>query len=324
MQMKKIGILAAAFVFAATGATAEVVEAIVARVGDRIITRSQLQRRVEDKAQELRVVRPGEVISETALRKDVFDEMLSELLLKDRADRMRISVAPAEIEDAIKRLKAQYGIESDEEFEASLQSSGLTRADMEARLRDTLLTNKVFARELRSRAELTDRELKERYDREKEAYRLPERAQLREIVVVVPEAPLASQLEALRSRATEAAERARKGESFAALVAEYSGSPSIEREGDIGTVSRGELMPELDAAVFNAQPGTVVGPVESRYGFHIVRVEQRLPSEVPGFDSVKDRLRRDAGEESFQRDYHAYIERLRQEAYVQVFEKNMS
>jgi peptidyl-prolyl cis-trans isomerase SurA len=324
MQMKKIGILAAAFVFAATGATAEVVEAIVARVGDRIITRSQLQRRVEDKAQELRAVRPGEVISETALRKDVFDEMLSELLLKDRADRMRITVAPAEVEDAIKRLKAQYGIESDEEFEASLQSSGLTRADMEARLRDTLLTNKVFARELRSRAELTDRELKERYDREKEAYRLPERAQLREIVVVVPEAPLASQLEALRSRANEAAERARKGESFAGLVAEYSGSPSIEREGDIGTVSRGELMPELDAAVFNAQPGTVVGPVESRYGFHIVRVEQRLPSEVPGFDSVKERLRRDAGEESFQRDYHAYIERLRQEAYVQVFEKNMS
>ena len=67
----------------------------------------------------------------------------------------------------------------DAQFEESLQRSGMTRADMEARLRDTLITNKVFSRELRNREDLTDKELRERYDREKERYRLPERARLR-------------------------------------------------------------------------------------------------------------------------------------------------
>src|ERR1041385_7686451 len=135
------------------------------------------------------------------------DEMISELLIKDRADRIGVTVTEAELKEATARLKEQYGISTDQQFEESLQKSGLTRAEMEARLRDTLVSNKVFGRELRSREELTDRELRERYDREKEHYRLPERAHLREIVILRPEN--AAQVDAARQRANQVAERAK-------------------------------------------------------------------------------------------------------------------
>jgi peptidyl-prolyl cis-trans isomerase C len=323
--MKKYLILVAALFFTIPAQAGNLLEAVVARVGDRIITRSQYENRLNAGLEEIeRTALPSEIAATQArFRSELLNEMLSELLIKDRADRLNITVSPAEINDALGRLKSQYGFSSDEEFQQSLERSGLSRSEMESRLRDSLLTNKVFARELRSRADLSDRELRLRYDREREQYRRPERARVREIILIPADWTRPVAVEEARQKATAAAERARQGGDFAALAREVSDSPSKEAGGDLGVLARGELITLLDQAVFAAPAGTVVGPIETRSGFHVLRVEERLPSEVPGFDEVKDQLRKDASEETFKRDYKAYIERLRKEAFLQVHEKNL-
>jgi peptidyl-prolyl cis-trans isomerase SurA len=314
-----------ALVAAAATAQAEVVEAVVARVGDRIVTRSQYEARLRSGYAEIEsTVPPADAASrKEKFRESLLNEMLAEVLIKDRADRLGLTVTKQEIDDAIKRLMDQYNLETEEQFAESLRQSGLSRADMEARLRDTLLTQKVFGRELRSRSEIADKELRQRYEREKDAYRVPERAKLREIVVVIPPGADLGARALLRARAEEAATRARAAEPFAALVKEYSDSPSKEKDGDIGVVAKGELIAAIDQAVFATPAGSVAGPVESAAGFHLILVEERLPSEIPGFEAVKERLRNDVDQEAFQRDYLAYIEKLRKEAYVHVFEANL-
>lgn len=325
MKTITVALFVSLLLAAIPGYSAELVEAVVARVGDRIITRSQYDARLRDGFAELeRTVPPQEVTArKQELKRTLINEMLSELLIKDRADRIGLSVTPNEVKEAVERLKAQYGIDSDERFNESLKSSGLTRPEMEGRLRDTLLTNKVFSRELRSRQDLSDKELRERYEREKEQYRLPERARLREIVLVVPDGADQSTAQAISQKAETIAESAKASADFAAVARESSDSPSKEQGGEIGVVSRGEMQPALDAAVFNATAGSVVGPIQGRSGFHIVKVEERLPSEIPSFDSIKERLRKEADEETFQRDYKSYIERLRKEAFVQVYEDRL-
>ncbi|HYH05759.1 MAG TPA: peptidyl-prolyl cis-trans isomerase [Thermoanaerobaculia bacterium] len=318
--MKKT-ILALAIGLTATAASAEVLEGIVVRVGDRIITRSQYERRLRDTYAEIERNAPAErrVALKEETRLGLVNEFISELLIKDRADRLNITITDAEVKEAVTRLKQQYGITTDEQFEQSLRSSGLTRADMEARLRDTLLTQKVFGRELRQRDQLTDAELRDRYNREKEQYRLPERAHLREIVILKPENGSADEA---RTRATEVAEAARKaGTDFTNLASTMSESGTRDKGGDLGEINRGDLVAAIDQAVFNAQSGAVVGPIETKSAFVIMKVEQRLPSEVPAFDSIKDKLRQDASEETFERDYKAYIETLRKDAFIQINEK---
>lgn len=321
--MKKTIIAISLLLAAGSLPAAQLVEAIVVRVGDRIITRSQYERRMNEAFAELEQTSPPDQISarRQEVRKRFTEELINELLIKDRADRLGITISEGEIKDAIVRLKQQYNITTDEQFEASLRQSGMTVADMEARLRDTLITNKVFARELRNRGDLEDRELRERYDREKERYRLPERAHLREIVILRPEN--AANIEGARARANEVAASVRGGADFAKAAAEASESGTKEKGGDLGEVGRGELIADLDKAVFNANAGAVIGPIETRSGWHILKVEQRLPSEVPAFESVKDRLRKDASEETFQRDLKAYLDRLRQDAYIQINEANV-
>jgi peptidyl-prolyl cis-trans isomerase C len=308
---------------AATLTAAQLVEAIVIRVGDRVVTRTQYARRLHDGFTEIEQTSTSPTEATTKkeeLRKNLPTDLIAELLIKDRADRLGLSVSADELKDAMTRLKEQYGIKTDAEFDESLRKSGMTRTDMEARLHDTILMNKVFGRELRQRDELTDKELRERYDREKERYRLPERARLREIILIKPEDP--SKVEAARQRANALAAESRTGD-FAKLAATSSDSGTKDKGGDLGEVARGELLPDLDKAVFNATAGSVIGPIETKSGWHILKVENRLPSEVPAFESVKDRLRKDASEDTWQRDYKAYIDRLRKDAFIQINEQNV-
>ncbi|HEX6639669.1 MAG TPA: peptidylprolyl isomerase, partial [Thermoanaerobaculia bacterium] len=281
---------------------------------------TQYERRVREVFNDIDRSAPADRAKELkeAARKSLVNELISELLIKDRADRLGITVSEAEIKEATARLKQQYGITTDEQFEESLRSSGMTRADMETRLRDTLTTNKVFGRELRSREQLTDAELRDRYNREKESFRLPERAHLREIVVLKPES---GSIEEARTRADEIAAAARKpGTDFANLASTMSDSGTKEKGGDLGEVAKGDLMADLDKAVFNAPQGAILGPIETKSAWHVMKVEQRLPSEVPAFESVKDKLKKDASDETFERDYKAYIETLRKDAFVQINE----
>lgn len=318
--MKKL-VIAMVLAASAFSLQAEVVEAVIARVGDRIITRSQYMKRLNEGYEEIaRTAPPAGVAQQKAtFREELLNEMLSELLLKDRADRIGITVTPDELREAVERLKRQYNITTEEAFVDSLQKSGLTKAEMEIRLRDTLITNKLFSRELRDRTSLTDRELRERYEREKENYRRPERAHIREIVIL-GEGIMASIAE---EKAKDAAQRARSGQDFAALAKEVSQAPTKENGGDLGVIAKGELRSELDTAVFAAPAGTVLGPIQTPAGFHVIKVEERIPSEIPGFDSVKEQLRQDASEETFQRDYKAYVEKLRKDAFLEIYEENL-
>jgi len=309
--------------FAGTAAAAQIVEAIVIRVGDRVVTRTQYLKRLRDGLTEIeQTVPPAEVNAKKEdFKKNLTNDLISELLIKDRADRLNLSVSSEEVKDAVERLKQQYGLATEQQFNDSLQKSGLTRADMEARLRDTLLMNKVFGRELRGREDLTDKELRERYDREKERYRLPERARLREIVILKPEN--ATALEQARQHVQQIAEQARNAADFALLAKTASQAPTKDKGGDLGEVARGELLPELDKAVFNSTSGTVLGPIEAKTAWHILKVEQRLPSEIPAFESIKDKLRKDASDDAWQRDYKAYIDRLRKDAFIQIHDANI-
>ena len=321
--MKKIILATAISLAAGSLCAAELVEAIVVRVGDRIVTRTQYAKRLREGFAEIEQTTPPDKVAakRDQLKKDMINEVIAELLVKDRADRLGISISEAEVKDALARLKEQYNIKTDEQFEQSLRSSGMSRVDMEARLRDTLLTNKLFARELRGRDELTDKELRERYDREKESFRLPERAHLRAIIVTRPDNP--TEAEKLAQRVQQIANDAKTAPDFAKFAESVPENAMKEKGADMGDVTRGELLPDLDKAVFNATSGAILGPIATKSGWHIIKVEQRLPSEVPAFESVKDKLRKDVSDEAFQRDYKAYIDRLRKDAFIQINEANV-
>lgn len=103
---------------------------------------------------------------------------------------------------------------------------------------------------------------------------------------------------AARALASELMARLEVGEDFATLARQYSDDPgSKERGGDLGFFGRGEMVPAFEEAAFGAEPGALVGPVESDYGFHLILVEAKQAGGRAPFEEVAEAIRgRLAGE----------------------------
>jgi len=136
--------------------------------------------------------------------------------------------------------------------------------------------------------------LKVRYETDIENYSESERVHAAHILIQVGPEANESTTEDARSRAEAARERILAGEDFAVVAAEVSEDPgSREEGGDLGIFARGVNVPEIDNAAFSLEAGETSAIVQSGFGFHIVRVSERLPARTRPFEEVASELARE-------------------------------
>ena len=306
------GVLAA--VLAAPAAGAERVERVVARVNDSIITQTSLDARVELARKE-----PAAPPDEKKVRLAVLEQMIRDRLVEDKAAVLELTASEAEVDESLDRVKEQYGLKSDEDFNRALASNGMTREGLRAQLRASILTNKVLSREVP--VALTDDAVRTEYERTKEKlYGVPEKATVSEIVARFDPNDPSSQ-EAAGARIAEAQKRLKAGTPFADVAREFSEGPSRARGGELGVVSRGDLAPELDAAVFG---GDLSQPVTSRDAIHLLAVTAREKAGFRPFDDVKEEIRKKMSEEIYDKKFNEYLRDLRKASFVKIFDADLA
>ena len=160
----------------------EVINRILVHVNSRIITQSQFDARIDQNVRENGT--PPNAAKTEEMKKSVMEELVNEALLEDRAKELDLVTSDAEIEDQIKRLKEQNNVTTDEDFSKALAQSGLTIDRLRDQLRRTVTLQRVVGREVNSKVDLSDDALRVIYEREKETWRVPEKAHLAEILVV--------------------------------------------------------------------------------------------------------------------------------------------
>jgi len=137
-----------------------------------------------------------------------------------------------------------------------------------------------------------DAELEAYYEAHREDYIEEEQAHARHILFMVPPDASESDRAEAKLRAEAVMKIAKKGADFGELAAIHSDDPgSKDNGGDLGWFGRGRMVKEFEDAVFSAKPGELLGPVESQYGFHIIRVEGFKPQRQKPFDEVKEQVR---------------------------------
>lgn len=132
---------------------------------------------------------------------------------------------------------------------------------------------------------VTDEDVEAFYEEERPG----ERVRARHILLSVPDDATPAQQDSLRSLAEDLRDRVQQGEDFAALAEEYSDDPgSAAQGGDLNYFARGTMVGPFEEAAFDLQPGEVSDVVETQFGFHVIRVDDR---EFPDLDEVRDDLR---------------------------------
>ncbi len=289
----------------------EVINRILIHVNSRIITQSQFDARIDQNVRENGT--PPNAAKTEEMKKSVMEELVNEALLEDRAKELDLVTSDAEIEDQIKRLKEQNNVTTDEDFSKALAQSGLTIDRLRDQLRRTVTLQRVVGREVNSKVDLSDDALRVIYEREKETWRVPEKAHLAEILVSNGDDPARA-----ARRAKEASDLIKGGAKFEAVVKDYSDGATKSRGGDLGLVAKGELTAEIDKAVFSLPVGSVSDPIGTRFGWHLVKVIDKIPVSYKPFADVKAELLKREQDTQFQKKLAEYLDKIKRDAVIRV------
>lgn len=314
--MKRTALLLAFVLGATLASAADLVDRVVARVNDAIITQSGLDARVARARKD-----PQAPADAAKLRIVVLEQMIRQQLIEDKAKRLDITALPEEIDESMARVKAQYGLTDDAEFDRALAANGIDRETLRGQLRESLLTNKVLGREVP--INLNDDAIRTEYEKVKnERYPIPEKAHVAEILVrFEPEDPASK--EAAKAKIDEARSRIAGGASFADTAKAVSEGPARDRGGDLGIVARGDLTPELDHAIFGGT-AALTEPAALRDGWAILAISERQKAGYRPFDDVKEELRKRMSEEIYDKKFGDYLLELRKSSFVKIFDKDLA
>jgi parvulin-like peptidyl-prolyl isomerase len=253
----------------------------------------------------------------TRLRKEAMELIIEQVLVQQAAEKEGIVVDAAEVDKSVDDLRSVF--ETELSYESKLHGEGFTEETYRDHV-ERMIASKVYLDRIRAdAADVSDTEL-ERYYRENE-YRLtlPERVRVRHILLTWK--PLGTQDDrgAIRRQMDPILQRARNGEDFAALAVEFSeDSATRGNGGDTGLFHRGQMAPKFEAAAFALQQGEISDPVETGYGVHILKLEERVDARLMPLDEVREMLREHVRDEKMEAAVRTKIDELRAAADVEI------
>lgn len=321
--MRKILSLAAVItlaIFATTLFADSVVEEIIARVNDDIITRAELARnrqQLEDEAkQKNQVVTPDR-------EKDLLRDLIDQQLLIQKAKELGIT-GDTEVVKRLDQIRQDMKLNSMDELEQAAARQGMNFEDFKQGIRNGIITQQVISREVGSHISIPPDEIAKFYELNKKEFEGPEQVQIAELLIAPakdekgnPKEDQAS-LDAAKAKAESALAEIKKGTKFSEAAMKYSDGPTAQQGGDLGLFKRGTLSKELEDLTFNMKPGDTSDVIRTKQGFVILKVIQHQSAGVPAIKEVEPQIQEAIYLEKLQPALRAYLTKLREESYIDI------
>jgi peptidyl-prolyl cis-trans isomerase SurA len=297
------------------------VEQIVARVNNEIITLSDYEKATQGLAQEVQQdcqnCTPDRIQSMLKDRqKNLLRDMIDQQLLIERAKDMGISVETG----LIKRLdlvRKQNNLTTMDDLEKAVESQGVVWEDYKNQLRNSLLTQEVIRKEVGGRMDIGSEEVKQYYDAHKQDFNRPEEVALAELSLTT-EGKSPEEIAAVHTKADDLRNRIVKGDDFSELAKRYSQGSTAADGGELGTYERGQLAPQLEEAVFKLEKGQITDVIQTKTGFEILKVIDHYRAGLQPLDKVTPEITDMLYRQKMDPAMRNYLAELREESYVQV------
>lgn len=295
------------------------IDGIAAVVNKSVVLRSEVES-VLDQMMQAEPVPPGGDVAKAraARRSEILETLITEKLLEEEVRKLRVDVTDAEVDRVVKGTMAEHGLD-EEKLKLALQRQGLTLDEYKDGLKKQLTKMKIIQLKVKSRVQVSDQDVKSNYAQRKTLDAGEFRVRARHILFLVPPGESGR---AQEQRAQEAMARLRGGERlgerFAALAKELSEDPgSKERGGDLGEFGRGEMVPEFERAAYTAEPGRVVGPVRTAFGWHLILVDERVALKAKPEEEALADIRKRLFEDEMETQFRQYLEELKRDAHIE-------
>ncbi len=298
-----------------------VIEEIVARVNNAIITRADLRRGQETMVNEVHQQSPGNADAIIKDReKNVLRDLIDQQLLLQKAQDLGIT-ADVDLVKRLDEIRKQMGVSSMEDMEKVAQQQGVSFESFKQNLKNSIITQHVISREVGSHIQISQTDLQKYYETHRADLDRPEEVRLSEILISGSPSEgkdLDQAMAAAQAKAGDLLKQLRAGASFQELARNNSKGPTAAQGGDLGYFKRGMLAKELETKTFDLKPGEITDVIPTKQGFVILKVTEHNASGVPPLEKIQGQLQDMMYVERVQPALRTYLSKLREDAYIDV------
>jgi peptidyl-prolyl cis-trans isomerase SurA len=290
-------------------AQGEVIERVVAVVNGEPLLLSELRTRA---APFLPRLMQAPELQRMTLMEQLYGELLNQIiderLLEQEARKLSVSITSSDVDRAIENVQRQSGL-SEPDFWEAVRGQGFVVEQYKADVRRQLLRLKVVNQKVRTRVNITEDDVRRKYDEQLRSARAAAQFHVAHVFVPVEEST-ATQLAAARERA-EQVRGSLTPETFDAKMNDVGG-------GDLGWVRQSDLPDSLAQALVALEPGQISAPVRGPSGYHIFLLRERREGDqaIGSYDQVKNEIYREMLDQSMAKQEVAYLAELRKQSLI--------
>ena len=251
------------------------------------------------------------------MKSEVLESLIDRELLFQESKKKGIQVKSDAVSDQLQKIQQRYP--NKEEFQKLLSNMGLTESDVQAQIERGMAIQKLIDKEVTEKIKVSDEETKAFYDKNPQLFQQPEQIKASHILIKVQADAPADQKAEARKKIEDVQQKVKKGEDFATLAKTYSEGPSGPKGGDLGYFRRGQMVKPFEEAAFSLKPDETSEIVETQFGYHLIKVDDKKPAKKMTYAEVKDRLNEHLKKQKTDSEANAYIETLRKDAKIEKF-----
>ena len=304
-----------------------VVEEIIARINNHIITRSEFDRSQQQVQQEgeQQNATPQDI---TSKQKNVLRDLVDQQLLLQKGDDLGIT-AETDLVKRLDEIRKQMNLATMDDLAKAAQEQGVSYEEFKENLRENIITQKVIQQEVGSKVNITPAEIQKYYKDHLNDMTQPEQVRLSEILISTQPKPTEDpktaasitdeqRVAAAQAKANQVYEDIEKGARFDDVAKKDSDGPTAAQGGDLGYFKRGTLAKELEDTTFGMKAGEITKPIRTKQGFVILEVTEHPQAGVPPEKEVEGKIQDAIYLQKLQPALRAYLTKLREDAYIDI------
>jgi len=313
----QILLITAVLILAANTLQARIVDRVVAKVNETIITLSDLKR----EAKVIRLEHPDKfgkmALDDPKALRFFLEQMISTILIEDELSKTGRGITDKEINAAYHSIMKKNKM-TPKQFTKFLKDRGLTIQEYREALKARLERIRFFNTVIKSHIMISDEEVRAYYEKHKEDFNGVEKVRIAEIFVpVTPELNKDQRLKRQNLIMKIEAELY-KGKSFQDILTAYAKNPLVRISGDLGWFKRQDLMKPIADAAFKLKKGAISEVIDTKSGFHIIKVLDIVREKSKNFQEVKDKIQKLLYQQESEKRLDEWLKKAREKANVQI------
>ena len=289
-----------------------------AEINGIVITKAQFDKELNIHLD--RIAKQGQQVPDDKLadlKNDILTGLIEREVLYQESQKTGIEINGKKIDEQLAAIKKRFPSEG--EYKTALGKMNLTEDEVKMQISRGLAIRALIEQQISSKVVVTDAQTKAYYDGNPQMFKQPAQVKASHILIKVDAGADEAKKAEARKKIEAVQEKVKAGGDFAELAKEFSEGPSNTRGGDLGFFRRGQMVKPFEDAAFTMKANEVSDIIETRFGYHLIKVYEIKPEQNLTYADVKDKLNQRMKQEQVEKDANQYISQLKKDAKIEKY-----